>query len=40
VTPTPPPDQEFPMTHQQLVDRHYAEINSNDFSDVAELFSS
>jgi steroid delta-isomerase-like uncharacterized protein len=27
------------MTHQQLVDRHYAQINSNDFSDVAELFS-
>ena len=27
------------MTHQQLVDRHYAEINGNDFSDVGELFS-
>jgi steroid delta-isomerase-like uncharacterized protein len=26
------------MTHQPLVDRHYAEINSNDFTDVAELF--
>src|SRR5919112_391397 len=27
------------MTHQQLVDRHYAEINTADFSDVTELFS-
>ncbi len=27
------------MTHQQLVDRHYAEINTDDFSDTAELFS-
>ena len=27
------------MTHQQLVARHYAEINTNDFSDVAALFS-
>jgi steroid delta-isomerase-like uncharacterized protein len=27
------------MTHQPLIDRHYAEINSNDFSDVADLFS-
>jgi ketosteroid isomerase-like protein len=28
------------MTHQQLVDRHYAEINNKDFSDVADLFGS
>jgi ketosteroid isomerase-like protein len=27
------------MTLEQLVDRHYAEINSGDFSDVAEIFS-
>ena len=27
------------MTHQPLIDRHYAEINTADFSDVAELFS-
>lgn len=27
------------MTHQPLIDRHYAEINTDDFSDVAELFS-
>ena len=27
------------MTPLTLVDRHYAEINRNDFSDVAELFS-
>jgi ketosteroid isomerase-like protein len=27
------------MTHQPLIDRHYAEINTNDFSDVADLFS-
>ena len=26
------------MTHQPLIDRHYAEINRNDFSDAAELF--
>lgn len=26
------------MTLEQLVDRHYAEINSGDFSDVAEIF--
>jgi ketosteroid isomerase-like protein len=27
------------MTHQPLIDRHYAEINSDDFSDADELFS-
>ena len=27
------------MTHRPLIERHYAEINSNDFSDVTELFS-
>jgi ketosteroid isomerase-like protein len=27
------------MTLQQLVDRHYAEINGNDFSDASALFS-
>src|SRR5687767_4514836 len=27
------------MTHQQLIDRHYAEINGHDFSDAGELFS-
>ena len=27
------------MTHQPLIDRHYDEINRNDFSDAAELFS-
>jgi len=27
------------MTHQQLIDTHYAEINGNDFSDARELFS-
>ena len=27
------------MTLEQLVDRHYAEINRNDFSDAAEIFS-
>ena len=27
------------MTHQQLIDRHYAQINRNDFADAAELFS-
>jgi steroid delta-isomerase-like uncharacterized protein len=27
------------MTYQQLIDRHYAQINSNDFSDATELFS-
>ena len=26
------------MTHETLVDRHYAEINSKNFSDVADLF--
>jgi predicted ester cyclase len=26
------------MTHQPLIDRHYAQINGNDFSDVADLF--
>jgi ketosteroid isomerase-like protein len=26
------------MTHQPLIDRHYAEINSNEFGDAAELF--
>jgi len=26
------------MTLEQLVDRHYAEINSGDFSDAAEIF--
>ncbi|WP_448627518.1 ester cyclase [Geodermatophilus sp. URMC 64] len=26
------------MTLEQLVDRHYAEINGNDFSDAADLF--
>jgi ketosteroid isomerase-like protein len=26
------------MTHQQLVDRHYAQVNSNDFSDAADVF--
>jgi ketosteroid isomerase-like protein len=26
------------MTHQPLIDRHYAEINSNDYSDAADLF--
>jgi steroid delta-isomerase-like uncharacterized protein len=26
------------MTLEQIVDRHYAEINGNDFSDAAELF--
>ena len=26
------------MTLEQLVDRHYAEINTNDFSDAADLF--
>jgi steroid delta-isomerase-like uncharacterized protein len=28
------------MTLEQLVDRHYAEINTGDFSDVAEIFGS
>ena len=27
------------MTHLTLVDRHYAQINRNDFSDATELFS-
>ena len=27
------------MTHQPLIERHYAEINSNDFPDAGELFS-
>jgi ketosteroid isomerase-like protein len=27
------------MAHQQLIDRHYAEINGNDFSDAGDLFS-
>jgi ketosteroid isomerase-like protein len=27
------------MTHLPLVDRHYAEINRNDFADVGEVFS-
>jgi ketosteroid isomerase-like protein len=27
------------MTLEQLVDRHYAQINGNDFSDAAEIFS-
>lgn len=27
------------MTLEQIVERHYAEINHNDFSDAAELFS-
>ncbi|MCV2489219.1 ester cyclase [Geodermatophilus sp. YIM 151500] len=27
------------MTHQQLVDRHYTEIDTADFSDAEELFS-
>jgi ketosteroid isomerase-like protein len=27
------------MTLEQIVDRHYAEINGNDFSDAADLFS-
>ena len=27
------------MSHRQLIDRHYAQINSNDFADAAELFS-
>src|SRR5689334_25234552 len=27
------------MTIQQLVQRHYAEVNANDYSDAAEIFS-
>jgi steroid delta-isomerase-like uncharacterized protein len=27
------------MTHQPLVDRHYAQVNTGDFADAAELFS-
>lgn len=26
------------MTHQPLIDRHYAEINTGDFTDAAQLF--
>jgi len=31
--------KETPMTYQPLIDRHYAEINTNDYSDAADLFS-